>query len=113
VPRLIYRAAALRGIAEIAAYIEQESQSRAAADAFVESIAAHCEHLATLSSMIGRPRPELRPGYRSVTFGNYVIFLRYGNDDGPRSHLYIIHILHGARDLDAYFIEAPSDDEDA
>ncbi len=75
-PRLQYRAAARRDIAEIAAYIEQESQSRAVADALVQSITAHCEHLATLSSMIGRPRPELRAGYRSVTFGNYVIFLR-------------------------------------
>ena len=112
-PRLVYRAAARRDIAQIAAYIEQKSQSRAAADEFVESITAHCEHLATLSSMIGRPRSDLRPGYRSVTFGNYVIFLRYGNDDGPRSHLYIIHILHGARDLDAYFKEASSDNEDA
>ena len=61
--------------------------------------------------MIGRPRSKLGPGYRSVTFGSYVIFLRYGNDDGPRSHLYIIHILHGARDLDAYF-RASSDNGD-
>jgi toxin ParE1/3/4 len=111
VPRLQYRAAARRDIAEIAAYIEQESQSRAAADAFVQSITAHCEHLATLSSMIGRPRPELRPGFRSIIFGNYVIFIRYGNEDGPRSHLYIIRILHGARDLDAYFNDAPSDED--
>lgn len=109
-PRLQYRAAARRDIAEIAAYIEQESQSRAAADTFVQGITAHCEHLATLSSMIGRQRPELRPGYRSVIFGNYVIFIRYGNEDGPRSHLYIIRILHGARDLDAYFKEAPDDE---
>jgi plasmid stabilization system protein ParE len=111
VPRLQYRAAARRDIAEIAAYIEQESQSRAVADALVQSITAHCEHLATLSSMIGRPRPELRAGYRSVTFGNYVIFLRYENEDGPRSDVYIIRILHGARDLDAYFKEAPGGDD--
>jgi len=63
--------------------------------------------------MIGRPRPELRADYRSVTFGNYVIFLRYGNDAGPRSHLYVIHILHGARDLDAYFNDAPNGEEGA
>ena len=61
--------------------------------------------------MIGRPRSELRPGYRSVIFGNYVIFIRYGNEDGPRSRLYIIRILHGARDLDAYFEAAPSDED--
>jgi plasmid stabilization system protein ParE len=53
---------------------------------------------------------KLRPGYRSVIFGNYVIFIRYGNEGGSRSHLYIIRILHGARDLDAYFKEAPEDE---
>ena len=110
-PRLQFRAAARRDIAEIAAYIEQESQSREAADAFIQSIAAYCEHLATLSSMIGRPRPELLPGYRSVIFGNYVIFIRYGNEDGLRSDLYIIRILHGARDLDAYFKDEQGDED--
>ena len=110
-PRLQYRAAARRDIADIAAYIEQESQSRAAANAFVQGITAQCEHLATLSSMIGRPRPELLRGYRSAIFGNYIIFIRYGNEDGPRSRLYITRILHGARDLDAYFKEAPSDED--
>jgi toxin ParE1/3/4 len=112
VPRLVYRAAARRDIAELSAYVERESQSRAVANAFIDKITDYCEHLATLSTMIGRPRPELRPQYRSITFGNYVIFLRYGDDAGPRSHLYIIHILHGARDLDAYFRGAPDDEEE-
>ncbi len=112
-PRLVYRAAARRGIAEIAAYIERETQSRSAADTFIGSITDYCEHIATLSSMIGRPRPELGADYRSVTFGNYAIFLRYADETGPRSHLYIIHILHGARDLDAYFNDAPNDGEGA
>lgn len=49
--------------------------------------------------------------YRSLTFGNYVVFLRYGDDDGPRSHLYIIHVIHGARDLDAYFIQHGGEDD--
>ncbi len=59
---------------------------------------------------MGRPRPELRPGYRSITYGNYVIFLRYGDDEGPRSHLYIGNIVHGRRDLDAYFDGHPDED---
>ena len=109
-PRLVYRAAARRDIADIAAYIERESQSRAVAEAFIEKITDYCERLATPSTMMGRPRPELRPQYRSVTFGNYVIFLRYSDEAGPRNHLYIIHILHGARDLDAYFRNAPADE---
>jgi plasmid stabilization system protein ParE len=48
VPRLVYRTVALRDLAEIAAFIERESGSRAAAEAFVEKITNHCEHLATL-----------------------------------------------------------------
>jgi toxin ParE1/3/4 len=59
--------------------------------------------------MVGRTRPELRAEYRSVTFGNYVIFLRYLGD-GVNSHdlLQILHVLYGARDLDAYFQSSPN-----
>ncbi|MEO5360831.1 MAG: type II toxin-antitoxin system RelE/ParE family toxin [Nitrospirota bacterium] len=53
--------------------------------------------------MMGRARTEFGRGYRSITFGSYVIFLRYTDEDGPRSHLYIVHIIHGARDLEAFF----------
>jgi toxin ParE1/3/4 len=60
VPHLVYRAAARRDIAEIAAYIERENQSRAVAEAFIDKITSYCEHLATLPTMMGRPRPELR-----------------------------------------------------
>ena len=108
--RLVYRAAALRDLADIAAYIERESKSRAAADAFIDKILDHCEHLATLPGLIGRPRPELRPHYRSSAFGSYVIFLRYADEDGPRSHLYIVDVIHGSRDIDAYFAARPDDD---
>lgn len=95
-PRLVYRTAALRDLANIAASIERKSGNRATADAFIDKLTAHCEHLATLPALIGRPRPELRPYYRSATFGNYVIFLRYTDEDGPRSHLYVINIIQGA-----------------
>jgi len=113
VPRLVYRAAALRDLAEIAAHIERESGSRAAADAFVYKLTSYCEQIATLPVMMGRPRPELRPGYRSITFGSYVIFLRYADEEGPRSHLYIGNIIHGRRDLDAYFGGHRDDDANA
>ena len=58
--------------------------------------------------MVGRIRPELRSEYRSVTFGNYVIFLRYlGEGANPHDLLQILHVLYGARDLDAYFQGSP------
>jgi toxin ParE1/3/4 len=101
VPRLVYRAAARRAIAEIAAYIAGESRSRATADAFVERLTRYCEHLAELPGLIGRPRPELGPDYRSITFGSYVIFLRFADQESLRSHLYVVHVIHGARDIDA------------
>jgi toxin ParE1/3/4 len=110
VPRLFYRSAALRDLAGIATYIERESGSREVADTFIEKITDYCEKLATLPGLLGRTRPELRPQYRSITFGSYVIFLRYGDDDAPRSHLYIVNIIHGARDIDAYFASHPEED---
>lgn len=110
-PRLVWRTAARRDLADIAAYIERESGSRAAADGFVDKLTDYCEHLATLPGLMGRPRPELRRPYRSTTFGNYVVFLRYGDEDGPRSHVYVVNVIHGARDIDAYFA-AHSDDVD-
>lgn len=62
---------------------------------------------------MGRPRPELRAAYRSVTFGNYVIFFTYESEGtGPRDVLKIVHILWGARDLAAYFLEHSSDEDD-
>jgi toxin ParE1/3/4 len=110
--RLIYRAAALRDLAEIAAYIERRSSSRAVADAFMDKLMGYCEHIATLPAMMGRSRPELRARYRSITFGNYVIFLMYADEEEPRSHLYVARIIQGNRDIDAYFA-GHQDDENA
>jgi plasmid stabilization system protein ParE len=78
---LVYRTAALRDLASIATYIERESQSRAAADAFVDQLTDFCEHLAALPGLMGGDRSELRPGYRSAVYGNYVIFLRYADEN--------------------------------
>ena len=111
-PRLVYLAAARRDIAEIAAYIAQESANRAAAGNFIDRLTDYCERIARLPGLLGRARPEFGRDYRSLTFGNYVIFLRYADKDGLRSHLYVVHIVHGARDLDAYFVRHDDDDAD-
>ena len=109
-PQLVYRDAALRDLANIAAYIERESGSRAVAEAFIDKLTEYCERLAGLPGLMGWDRSELRPGYRSVTYGRYVIFLRYLDDAGPRSHLYMANVIHGARDMDAYFAAGPDDE---
>jgi hypothetical protein len=36
--------------------------------------------------------------------------LRYADETGARSHLYVVNIIHGARDLEAYFAVHPDDD---
>ena len=108
-PRLVYRTAALRDLAHIATRIQRQSQSRQVANDYIEKIRNYCERLAAFHTMIGRPRAEIRPHFRSVTFGNYVIFLRYSDEDGPLSHLYVTRILWGSRDLDAYFRRALDD----
>ena len=73
--RLVYRAAARRDLADIAAYIEDESQNRAVADRFIGQLMDYCEHIAGLPFAMGRVRSDLGGGFRSVTFGRYVIFL--------------------------------------
>ena len=109
-PRLIYRTAALRDLAGIAAFIERESGSRDAAEAFINRLSDYCEKLATLPGLMGRERNELRAGIRSTTFGNYVIFMRYLDQTSPRSHPAIVNVIHGACDMDAYFAVHPEDD---
>jgi toxin ParE1/3/4 len=104
VARLVYRASARRALAEIAAHIARESGSHAVAENFIDRLTAQCERIATLPGLLGRARPELGRDYRSIPFGNYVIFLRYADEDGPRSHLYVVHILHGARDIDELLV---------
>ena len=70
---------------------------------------SRCEHLASLPGLPGRARPELRPGWRSIVFGNYVILFRHADDEGPRSHMYIGRIVDGRRDPGSYFIEVRQD----
>jgi toxin ParE1/3/4 len=109
VPRLVYSKTARRDLDEIASFIERESRDRAVAKAFVNKLFRYCEHLAGLPGLLGRPRPELGLGYRSTTFGSYVIFLQYAGKDSRRSRLYIARILHGSRDMNAYFSEDSGD----
>ena len=63
--RLVYRAAARRDLADIAAYIEDESQSRAAADGFIGKLMDYCEHIAKLPFAMGRVRSDLDRGFRT------------------------------------------------
>lgn len=96
-PSLVARPRALTDLAEIWAYIAEDSPERA--DAFADLLAAKFETLARRPG-IGRPRPELAENLRSFTIGRYVIFylpLFRGVE--------IVRVLHGSRDIDAIFEE--------
>ena len=111
-PTLRFRAAALRDLAQIAEYIARESGDRGTGEALVDRLIAYCERIGALPQEMGRSRQEVRDGYRSVTFGSYVIFFRYIDADGPRSHLYVGNVIHGRRDLDAFFSAEDGEPDD-
>ena len=106
-PRLVYRAAARRDLSDIAAYWMREAGDRAAAERFIRKLTDHCEHVASLPGLLGRARPEFGEGYRSLTFAGYVLIMRYADVQGPCSHLYMVRVIHGRRDLKALIGREP------
>jgi toxin ParE1/3/4 len=54
--------------------------------------------LLAVTPAIGRERPELAPGLRSLPFGSYLLFYRV-SDDG----IDLVRVLHAARDLETIF----------
>jgi toxin ParE1/3/4 len=82
---------------EIARYISRDSRS--AAFRWIDSVYEKLDLLVRFPGM-GRMRPELRPGLRSLPFGNYVIYYTPVIDG-----IAVIRVVHGARDADALFEE--------
>ena len=76
-------------------YIAQDSPGQATR--FLRTIDEKCRTLAD-APMIGRSRPELAPGLRSLPVGNYAIFYR-PIEDG----IEIVRVLHQSRDIEALF----------
>jgi toxin ParE1/3/4 len=99
VRRLRVLDSARNDIAQIYAYIEEQSGSAAIAERFVRKLSDQCRRLARLPGTLGRARPELRHDIRSAPFKGYVIFFRYLDDD----ILEIAHIIEGHRDVIAIF----------
>jgi toxin ParE1/3/4 len=97
--RLILTAQAVDDLADIHAMIVDASNHVDVADRFIDEIETHCLRIAELPSRIGRPRPEFGHNLRSLPHGNYLIFLRYHDEDT----LEIVAVVHAARDLGAYF----------
>ena len=91
-PAVVVRPKALRDLAEIWAYIAEDSPRQA--DIFAAAVNREIRELAR-RPLIGRARPELFADLRSLPFGRYVIFYL------PRkSGIEVVRVLHGARDLE-------------
>jgi toxin ParE1/3/4 len=96
-PSVVIRPKALADLADIWAYIAEDSIRHA--DAFAARINREFRMLARRSEL-GRDRPELLANLRSFPVGNYVIFYL----PRPRG-IQVIRVLHGARDLKPLFEE--------
>ncbi len=110
-PRIVYLTSALRDLDKIANDIATASWSLDVAINFTDKLTDYCEHIADLPGLLGRARHELRPEYRSITFGSYVIFFRYIDGETPREIMEIIHVVYGARDMEAFFNKTYDDDQ--
>jgi len=96
-PTVVVRPQAAADLAEIWAYIAEDSPHHA--DAFLARIDKEFRALAR-KPKVGRARPELSPDVRSLPVGRYVIFYV------PRTGgVEVVRVLHGARDLDSLFEE--------
>jgi len=101
IPRLIIRPAAVEDLEELAVWLGNESP--AAAGRFLENCRKEFDRLAEMPHL-GRLRQFTNPraaGIRSwaiTGFPNHLIFYR-PVDNGAE----ILHVLHGARDIDAIF----------
>ena len=98
--RLRYSAAARNGLGEIYRYIRDQSGSGETARRFVHELRHKCNGLAAAPIVMGRPRPELRPGLCSHPYKSYVIFFRYVGEV-----LEIVNVIEGHRDIPALFGE--------
>ena len=99
-PKLRYFEQAKSDLMQIKRYLARESGSNEIALGYIEKLRQECRRLAAFPGMMGRARPELAEGIRSIPYGNYVILFRY---NGP--YLEIVSIIEGHRDIEELFSE--------
>ncbi len=108
-PILVFRSVARHELAEIAAHVARKSGDREAGKRFARRLDDHCRRLARLPGLVGRPRPEIGRDDRTSVHEGHLIVFRYADLRSARSHLIVIHILSGRRDLGALFSEPETD----
>lgn len=90
--RLIIAASARRDLQQIHDYIAKDNAD--AADRWIDRLVNRFDVLSAQPG-IGRKRDEVKPGYRSVAEGDYVIFYLLPAADAVE----IVRVVHGKRDL--------------
>ena len=78
---------------DIRAYT-REKWGNQQAQKYIDALEKRCDELAR-SPHMGRERPEIKPGYRSIAEGKHVIFYRVGD-----SAIEILRIPHGRMDIE-------------
>ena len=102
-PRLVILDSARRDFASVLKYVVEVSGSLDTGKQFLGQLKAKVRHLASLPATLGRPRPELGEDLRGFPFKNYILFFRYRS-----GRFELVNVLHGSRDIDAYFADAGS-----
>jgi plasmid stabilization system protein ParE len=82
-------------------HIARGSGSISVARRFTAELRRRCDELAALPGTMGRARPELSPGVRSIAHKGYVLIFRYVDH-----RFEVVNILEGRRDIDAFFDDA-------
>lgn len=90
--RITYTEDAAQDLEEIYRHIAQDNPD--AAERHREKLKQRCESL-THQPRMGRKRDEIRPEYRSVSEGDYIILYRVVAEDT----LAIMRVIHGKRDF--------------
>jgi toxin ParE1/3/4 len=93
--KVVVSDAADKDLLQIYSYVVEHNPR--AAESLLGEIDTKFQNLARFP-FIGRARPSLREGIRSVVVGSYVIL--YTVD---RSAITVVRVLHGRRDIDAEF----------
>ena len=80
-----------RDLEEFEDWMAQHNPARVAS--FIESLARMLDSLADMPLM-GRARPEIRPGLRSIVHRSHAVF-----DRPTRAGIMVLRVIHGARDI--------------
>lgn len=94
-PRVTRRPQAVEDILEIWDFIAEDSSD--AADRWLDRLDSQLQLMAT-QPLMGRARPEVDAGLRSLSFGRYVVFYAPTADG-----IDVIRVLHSGRDIEGLF----------